>query len=102
MVMTIDRRGHLLESGLTNIVPKERYVSQEFFDLEMERLWPRVWQMACREEEVRDVGDYLEYLIGDESILVVRSAPDTIKAYYNCCRHRGTRLATGTGNFATS
>ncbi len=102
MVMTIDRGGHLLESELTNIVPKQRYISQEFFDLEMDKLWPHVWQMVCREEEVRDVGDFLEYLIGDQSILIVRSAPDTIAAYYNTCRHRGTRLASGTGNFATS
>jgi len=85
-----------------NVVSKERYVSREFFDLEMAKLWPRVWQMACREEEVRDVGDFLEYLIGDQSILIVRSDVDTIKAYHNSCRHRGTRLATGTGNFATS
>jgi nitrite reductase/ring-hydroxylating ferredoxin subunit len=102
MVMTIDRGGHLLESTETNIVPKERYVSQEFFDLEMEKLWPHVWQMACREEEIPRVGDFLEYLIGDQSILIVRSAADTIKAFYNSCSHRGTRLANGTGNFATS
>ena len=31
-------------------VPVTRYTSQAFHDLEMERLWPRVWQMACREE----------------------------------------------------
>ena len=102
MVMTISRGGLLLESEATNIVPKERYVSQEFFDLEMEKLWPYVWQMACREEEVRNVGDFLEYVIGDQSILVVRSAPDTIKAFFNTCSHRGTRLASGVGNFATS
>ena len=102
MVMTIGRGGLLLESDTTNIVPKERYVSQEFFDLEMEKLWPHVWQIACREEEVPRVGDFLEYVIGDQSILVVRSAADTIKAYYNSCAHRGTRLATGVGNFATS
>ena len=102
MVMTIDRGGHLLESELTNIVPKERYVSQEFFDLEMEKLWPHVWQMACREEEIPHVGDFLEYVIGDQSILIVRSAADIIKAFYNSCSHRGTRLANGTGNFATA
>ena len=46
MVMTIARDGELIESTQQNFIPKERYVSQEFFDLEMERLWPRVWQMA--------------------------------------------------------
>ena len=80
-------------------VPKERYTSREFFDLEMQRLWPRVWQVACREEELPEVGDFLEYVIGDQSILVVRSAPDTITASYNACLHRGTRLGRGRGHF---
>ena len=65
MTPCIARDGHLLESTETNIVPKERYTSREFFDLEMEKLWPHVWQMACREEEIPKVGDYFEYLIGD-------------------------------------
>jgi nitrite reductase/ring-hydroxylating ferredoxin subunit len=101
MVMTLSREGDLIPTAQANIIPKERYVSQEFFDLEMERLWPRVWQMACREEEVRNVGDYLEYIIGDQSILITRSETDTIRAFYNTCPHKGTRLAAGVGNFAT-
>ncbi|MGO8863710.1 MAG: aromatic ring-hydroxylating oxygenase subunit alpha [Acidimicrobiales bacterium] len=87
--------------GMT-VVPPARYTSREFFDLEMERLWPRVWQVACREEEIPDPGDFLEYTIGDQSILVVRSDPQTITAFFNACAHRGTRLASGRGNFATS
>jgi phenylpropionate dioxygenase-like ring-hydroxylating dioxygenase large terminal subunit len=86
--------------GADGFVPKERYVSREFADREMERLWYRVWQVACREEEIGAVGDYAEYVIGDQSILVVRTAPDEIKAYFNACLHRGTRLADGYGNFA--
>jgi len=101
MVMTLSREGDLVPTTQPNIIPKERYVSQEFFDLEMERLWPRVWQMACREEEVPRVGDYLEYVIGDQSILITRSDPDTISAFFNTCPHKGTRLAAGVGNFAT-
>ena len=80
-------------------VPKERYLSREFLDLEMDRLWPRVWQIACREEEIPQPGDYLEYTIGDQSILVVRSGPDVITAHCNACVHRGTRLAAGRGHF---
>ena len=38
--------------------PKERYFDQAFYDLEAEQLWPRVWQMACRLEEIPDPGDY--------------------------------------------
>ena len=71
----------------------------QFGALEFERLWARVWQVACREEEIAEVGDFCEYLIGDQSILVVRSAPDVVGAYHNTCLHRGTRLAEGSGHF---
>jgi phenylpropionate dioxygenase-like ring-hydroxylating dioxygenase large terminal subunit len=73
-------------------VPIARYTSREFFALEMERLWPRVWQMACREEDVPQVGDTLVYDITRYSVLVVRSAPDRIQAFHNACLHRGRQL----------
>ena len=53
-------------------IPKQRYYDPEFYALEAERLWPRVWQMACRLEEIPKPGDYVEYEILDESIIVVR------------------------------
>lgn len=66
--------------------------SPEFHRLEMERVWPKVWQVACRLEEIAEVGDYVNYEIGRESILVVRSTQDKIRAFYNVCPHRGRRL----------
>ena len=86
--------------GDDGLVPKERYTGREFAALEMERLWPRVWQVACREEELPNAGDFVEYAIGDQSILVVRGDDGTIHAFHNACMHRGTRLANGVGNLA--
>src|SRR5579863_5275171 len=80
------------------VLPRARYTSPAFAALEFDRLWSRVWQVACREEEVAAVGDYCEYVIGDQSVLVVRSAPDRLSAFHNTCLHRGTRLAEGSGH----
>ncbi len=44
-------------------------------------------------------GDYVEYTICDQSILVVRVDEQTVRAYFNACRHRATELAKGTGAF---
>ncbi len=74
-----------------DFVPGSDY-SPEFHRLVMERVWPKVWQVACRVEEIAEVGDYVNYEIGRESILVVRSAQDKIRAFYNVCPHRGRRL----------
>jgi len=78
-------------------VPCERYYDREFFELEKEKLWPKVWQMACRLEEIPEPGDFVEYEICDQSILVVRQPDRTIKAFHNACRHRATQLRKGSG-----
>ena len=83
-----------------DFIPKERYTTRAFTAVEYARLWPRTWQVACREEELAAPGDFVEYRIADQSILVVRAGPDEIRAYYNSCRHRGTRLANGCGSVA--
>jgi phenylpropionate dioxygenase-like ring-hydroxylating dioxygenase large terminal subunit len=80
-------------------VPKARYLSPEFARLEQERLWSRVWQIACREEELPEPGAFVEYEIGDQSILVVRGDDGAIRAFANACLHRGTRLGAGRGCF---
>ena len=85
--------------GEDDVIPRARYTSAEFAALEFDRLWSRVWQVACREEEIAGVGEFCEYLIGDQSVLVVRSGPETVRAFHNTCLHRGTRLADGTGRF---
>jgi phenylpropionate dioxygenase-like ring-hydroxylating dioxygenase large terminal subunit len=76
-------------------VPKARYLDAEFFAWEAEHLWPRVWQMACRLEEIPDPFDVAEYEILDQSVLVVRADDGGVRAFQNACRHRGVRLVEG-------
>lgn len=78
-------------------IPSKRYYDEEFFKLEQELLWPHVWQMACRLEQIPNLGDYVEYRILEKSVLVVRTSSG-IKAFHNACRHRGVELASGHGN----
>lgn len=75
-----------------NPVNSERYWSQQFHDLEIERVWGRSWQLACFENDIPNVGDVHVYEIGRLSFVLVRAEPDLIKAFYNSCMHRGTRL----------
>lgn len=78
-------------------VPKARYVDPGFFALEAERLWPRVWQMAGRLEEIPEPHDFAEYEFLDQSVVVVRTDDGGVRAFQNTCRHRGVRLAEGRG-----
>ncbi len=75
----------------------EVYFDPEVHRLEVEKIWRRVWQMACREEQVPEVGDSIIYEVADASLIVVRTAPGEIRAFHNSCLHRGTQLRTKAG-----
>jgi phenylpropionate dioxygenase-like ring-hydroxylating dioxygenase large terminal subunit len=81
----------------TDRIPKQRYYDPEFFALEAELFWPRVWQMACRLEEIPNPGDFAEYEILDQSVIVVRTEDMEVKAFANACRHRAVKLVEGHG-----
>ena len=68
------------------------YLSEDYARAERDRLWRKVWQQVGRVEEIHEVGSYLTYDILDDSIIVVCTAPDRIKAHHNVCMHRGRRL----------
>ncbi len=70
----------------------EAYLSPEYARQERDQLWRKVWLQAGRIEDIPQVGNYLTYDLLDDSIIVTRSGPDTIRAFYNVCPHRGRRL----------
>ena len=74
------------------------YISRDWHEREVERLWRRVWQFACRESDIPEVGDHVA--LRDRARLLHRDprpAPDEIKAYPNACLHRGRRLKDHAG-----
>lgn len=82
-------------------VSKDRYVDPAFAKAEFERMWTRTWQMACREDHIPEAGDYYVYDIGPWSFVVTRSEDGAIRAHFNACLHRGTKLKpSGTAGFA--
>ena len=78
--------------GVALTVPVERYTSRAFHDLEVEKVWTKVWQMACRVEDILEPGQYIKYDIAQMSVLVVRQSDGSIKAHRNVCLHRGRTL----------
>lgn len=80
------------------LVPAERYYSAEFARLEIERMWPKVWQVACMLDHVAQPGDYFEYRCGPYGVLIVCGDDGELRAFQNVCRHRGNSLCTGSGS----
>jgi len=87
---------------LADRAPKERYYDEAFYELEAEQLWPRVWQMACRLEEIPEPGDFVEYEILDQSVIVLRHDDGSVRAFQNACRHRGVKVVVGRGSVTSA
>lgn len=73
-------------------ISKDRYTSLAFHELEWDKMWTRVWLLACLESDIARPGDGFRFEIGRESILIIRQNDGEIRAFYNVCRHRGALL----------
>jgi phenylpropionate dioxygenase-like ring-hydroxylating dioxygenase large terminal subunit len=78
----------------------ERYTSPDFFRRELEKMWPRVWQFAAREEDIPEPGDFALYENAGRSYLVTRQPDGSIRAFHNVCLHRGRKLRLESGSAA--
>jgi Rieske 2Fe-2S family protein len=77
-------------------LPAKYYTDPENFRAEMERFYFGRWIYAGRAERIEKPGSYFLCDVAGESIIVTREG-----AYYNVCRHRGTRMCKEPeGNFA--
>ena len=94
-------RDHSTVDCGTAEVPKSRYTSSEFAALENEYLWRSTWQMACHIDDLPSPGSHVVYDVADESVIVTRTRDGEIKAFFNACLHRGTKLRTDDGRVAS-
>jgi len=77
---------------LEQSLPKASYVDHDEFIREREAVLLPSWFCVGRTESVLAPGDYLTADVVGESIIVVCQSGGTLAAFYNLCRHRGSRL----------
>ncbi len=82
----VDRHaaGHSLEAPF--------YTSQEIFDLDMKAIFTKHWLFVAAEAELPEPGDYVTVGVGPTSVILVRDDDEEVRAFYNVCRHRGSRI----------
>ena len=83
------RRGAALEP--------RHYLDPELLEREQARIFERTWQLAGHISQLPTAGSYLTAQAGTQPVLVVRGEGDDLRAYRNVCRHRGSRLLSGSG-----
>jgi glycine betaine catabolism A len=73
-------------------LPGEYFTSTAIFTEEREKIFAARWLCVGREEQLPSRGDYFLCDVLGESIIVLRDDAGSIGAFYNVCRHRGSRL----------
>ena len=88
-------------STIPTTLPARYYVDPDYFREELERFFCRTWICAGRVEQIPNPGDYFVREVAGESIIITRDRERQLRAFYNVCRHRGTRICSAAeGHFA--
>jgi Rieske 2Fe-2S family protein len=82
-------------------LPARYYTDPDLFRDELERFYCKTWICAGRAHQVPTPGDYFLREVAGESIIITRDGNNALRAFFNVCRHRGTRIcADSEGHFA--
>jgi choline monooxygenase len=73
------------------------YLDPAVLELEEHRIFERTWQLAGHVSSLRRPGSFLTSRAGSQPVLVLRDEDGALRAYRNVCRHRGSRLLSGSG-----
>jgi glycine betaine catabolism A len=71
---------------------QEYFVSPELFADEQHQVFSKTWLLVGHQSQIPDAGDFFLATVAKESLIVVRDQQSQIRAFYNVCRHRGSRL----------
>jgi Rieske 2Fe-2S family protein len=75
-------------------LPREYYTSEAILAEEREKVFARGWNCVGRASRLSRPGDFVTIEIAGESLIVVREKGGRLNAFFNVCRHRGTRICT--------
>ena len=66
----------------------------ELYELEMERIFGKIWVFLGHESEIPNSGDFVTRDMGSDSVLVTRDKSGEVHVLLNLCTHRGMRVST--------
>lgn len=75
----------------STLIP-DAYTAADFFALEQEKIFATAWVAVGCLQQVQNPGDILVTEVAGRSILVMRDKTGKLGAFYNVCRHRGSKL----------
>src|SRR5256886_2395131 len=73
-------------------LPQKYFVSPDLFAEEQHKIFSEEWLLVGHQSQLPGAGDFFVATVANESLIVVRDQQSRIRAFYNVCRHRGSRL----------
>src|SRR5438552_4364613 len=94
--LTAFRRTTEVPSVAAKSLPQKYFIATELFAAEQKNIFSKEWLLVGHKSQLKKSGDFFLVTIAGESLMVVRDQKSEIRAFYNVCRHRGTRLKEDT------
>jgi choline monooxygenase len=82
-------------------IPASWYVDERIAALERQNVFGRSWQVVACADQLTRPGDFVTTELAGEPLVIVRSADNQLRAFYNVCRHHAAAVVTeeyGTAN----
>lgn len=73
-------------------LPASWYHDPDHYRLELEKIWYRDWVCVGHADSLKQPGDYFTTTVGDQHLIVTMATNGDVRAWYNTCPHRGSRL----------
>jgi Rieske 2Fe-2S family protein len=73
-------------------LPQEFYTDPKVYQLDLEAIFHKRWIFVGVECEIPNVGDYFTLTVDRTPILVLRDQAGAVQAFFNTCRHRGSKI----------
>jgi len=89
--LTFHKTADTLTKG-SKTLPRKFYTEPDILNQEFKKIFHNNWVCIGRDSDLTTKGQYITIQLGSESIIVLKSNKDKIKAFFNVCRHRGTRI----------
>ena len=73
-------------------LPQDFYTDESIFTDEMKTIYFKQWLMVDHVTRIKNPGDYFVFEAEKESIIIIRGRDNEVRAFYNVCTHRGSRI----------
>ncbi|MEM7732088.1 MAG: aromatic ring-hydroxylating dioxygenase subunit alpha, partial [Pseudomonadota bacterium] len=91
------KTGYSANSARSMSLHADAYTKAEWYSADLKAIIARTWQWVCHVEKLRKPGSYVTVEIAGMPVVVVRDRDQSLRAFYNVCKHRAHELLSGEG-----